>query len=1282
MDHVIGKCPEIKVKIADVQVNCILDSGAEISTITESFYRKHLADRQIKDVTWLKISAANGLEVPCVGYIETSLTVFEHTLPKVGILVMEDLKDEITRKRKEEFPGILGSNVLRLLHQNWLEGTLKFDNSKEGCSWANILRMYGTKQQDDKNVKSCFAKIAGQDPSRIPAGTWKPVRCNMNKELSGLVMIEGLSNASHLPRNCVLWNTYAESKNGHVSVAVANYGDEDLWIYPKQRVGIVHKVALDCVSDTQYEIEVQNNELNIVLNQSLHNTEKDADEILQVELGKGGVSLKDQEDFRKMLLSHRNSMIIRDTDELGYCEDIPFKVRQKDDVPVRVPHRRIPPNLLTEAKEVINTWLKQGIIRPSSSPYAAQVVLVRKPNGELRVCTDFRALNSHCYHDAYPLPRIEETLDSLMGASVFSTLDLAQGYLQVAVEEKDKHKTAFRLGTGGLYEYNRMPYGVMGGPATFQRLMETCLGDLVYNGVLIYIDDILIYSKNFEDHKKKVDLVLNKLRQHGLKIRLKKCQFLRQEVKYLGHVVSSEGVKTNPEKIRAIAEWPIPRTEDELRSFVATCGYYRRYIKHFAQVSTPLQEILGPVRKKRKATQSEKDEFRTKWSIECQQCFDHLKHLMTSAPILGYPDFNLPFILETDASLNGLGAVLSQKQDGKLVVIGYASRKLHPNEKVMSNYSAMKLELLAVKWAVCHKYREYLLGSKFTVLTDNNPLKYLQTAKLGAVATRWAADLAQFDFDIKYRTGKTNVVADALSRYPMETTMEQVQTFFQRMVASTAVPIEELLNGTSDQICSEKEMVFLTEQFATLPSYTNKDLKQQQKSDSNVGVLWKFWMDKQRPSKKILQRENRIVRKLCYQWDRLVERQGVLYRKVQDEFEGDQLQLIMPSKLQSMVLTELHDKLGHQGIERTLALVRKRYYWPSLSQDVTKWCTQCERCVIAKAPIPKINPPIENFLAGKPFEVVSIDYTKMEPSSDGRENVLVMTDIYSKFTQAVVTRDQKATTVAKILFKNWFLPFGIPGRIHSDQGRNFESEIISELCKLYGVQKSRTTSYHPQGNAQCERFNRTMHDRLRTLSEEKKKKWAEYLPELVYSYNVTPHSTSGYSPYFLIFGQEPKLPIDHILQIPSERDSVRGDWVTEHKKRMAYALKDVQQKQREVANARKERYNFSARDKPIEVGKYVFIRNRKIRGTNKIQDHWNPLPYKVVAKPSATVYKIAEVDGQGKPKNVCRTEIREDITHREDSSADEDSSDDTDIEVEIPLTRGQLDKDSDSRDKV
>jgi transposase InsO family protein len=491
---------------------------------------------------------------------------------------------------------------------------------------------------------------------------------------------------------------------------------------------------------------------------------------------------------------------------------------------------------------------------------------------------------------------------------------------------------------------------------------------------------------------------------------------------------------------------------------------------------------------------------------------------------------------------------------------------------------------------------------------------------------------------------------------------EEIQGFFQQMVASTCVPIDLLLSGKMPT--NEKVQVVSFEQFASLPSYTDKDVKQMQRSDVDVGVLCKLWQNKQRPSKRSLGQENRNVRKLCYQWDRLIEKQGILYRKVQDDFEGEQLQLIVPDKLKSLILTELHDKLGHQGIERTMALVRRRYYWPSLAQDVTKWCTQCERCVISKAPMPKINPPIENFLANQPFGVVAIDYTKMEPSSDGRENVLVITDIYSKFTQAVVTRDQKANTVAKALFQNWFLKFGIPGRIHSDQGRNFESEIVSELCKLYGVKKSHTTTYHPQGNGQCERFNRTMHNLLRTLSEEKKKKWAIYLPELVYSYNVTPHSTSGYSPYFLIFGQEPKLPIDHILQMPPIKDKVRGNWVNDHKERMAYVMKDVQEKQAKVANARKERSNFLAYDKPIEVGKYVFMRNRKVKGVNKIQYLWDPTPYKVVSKPSGTVYKIAEASGEENPKTVCRTEIREDVTRRVESS--EESSDESEFAVEIP----------------
>ncbi len=317
-----------------------------------------------------------------------------------------------------------------------------------------------------------------------------------------------------------------------------------------------------------------------------------------------------------------------------------------------------------------------------------------------------------------------------------------------------------------------------------------------------------------------------------------------------------------------------------------------------------------------------------------------------------------------------------------------------------------------------------------------------------------------------------------------------------------------------------------------------------------------------------------------------------------------------------------------------------------MTKDVKDYCTKCERCVTAKSPMPKPKPPIKNFLASKPFEVISIDYDKLEASSNGRENVLVITDVFSKYAQAIATRDQKACTVAKVLFKNWFQIFGIPGRIHSDQGMNFASEIIQELCKLYGIKKSRTTPYHPQGNPFCERFNRTMHDRLRTLEADKKKKWADYLSEVVFAYNSTPHATSGYSPYYLVFGQEPRLPLDDMLSLP---ENLKGGlaWVSDHQKRLADAWKMARSRQEEAGEKRKKRYNDSARDFPIEVGKFVLVRNRGIKGRNKIQDFWSPVPHKVIGKLQPQVYTVTEADGQGRVRNVNRTEIREDLAVRQ-----------------------------------
>lgn len=314
--------------------------------------------------------------------------------------------------------------------------------------------------------------------------------------------------------------------------------------------------------------------------------------------------------------------------------------------------------------------LENSVVSESASPWAAPIVLVKKKDGSWRFCVDYRKLNALTHKDAYPLPRIEEALTGLKSAQYYSTLDLASGYWQVEMHPRDKEKTAFTT-PFGLYEFNRMPFGLCNAPATFQRLMQRCLGNLVNDSLLIYLDDVIVFSPDFHSHLRHLEEVFQCLYNHGLKLQPKKCHLFQREVTYLGHVISEQGVATDPAKTAAVREWPAPQTVKQVKSFLGFAGYYRRFIPAFSKIATPLNALTRGTANHGKTTT-------INWSPECQQAFDQLKEALLSAPILAYADFSKPFRLYTDASLGGLGAVLAQEQDGKERVIAYASRSLQP----------------------------------------------------------------------------------------------------------------------------------------------------------------------------------------------------------------------------------------------------------------------------------------------------------------------------------------------------------------------------------------------------------------------------------------------------------------------------------------------------------------------------------------------------------------------------------------------------------------------------
>ena len=1033
---------------------------------------------------------------------------------------------------------------------------------------------------NSSTTKICCSKITLTETLTIPPRSEMEITGQIHSNTEGTWLIEQ-SPSSKLP--VFIARTLVNPRDQSVVLRVANTDVSEVTLYKNSTLAkaelIDHTAICSALGENEELPTAETLEKEIMLSFPDDITETQKEQFLA-------------------LLSHYSEIIANGPDDLGHTTVMQHHIDTGNASPIRQQARRIPLPRRETVRKLLDEMLKKDIISPSKSPWASPIVLVTKKDGSIRFCIDYRKVNSVTHKDAYPLPRVDDTLDTLVGSVWFSTIDLKSGYWQVEVSPEHREKTAFCT-QEGLFEFNVMPFGLCNAPATFQRLMDCVLAGLQWTNCLVYIDDIIIMGRSFDDHLHNLQQVFDRLKLAGLKLHPDKCQFLQHQVHFLGHIVSAKGVAPDPSKTAKVKEWPTPTSAQETQRFLGLANYYRRFIKDFATIAKPLHQA------------TEKHRSFT-WTDQCTEAFSKLKQFLTSAPILALPDWSKPFIVDTDASDTGIGAVLSQcHEDGKEHVISYASRLLTKPER---NYCVTRKELLAVI-TFLHHFRQYLIGAPFVIRTDHGALTWLQNFKSpeGQLA-RWLEKLQEYNFTIVHRPGRKHNNADALSR----------------------LPCQQCGRNTEDTIASISSSTISG-------GYSSEEIRCMQLDDKCLGELLQAKESHQKPSQDHSKSQSTEYRRLYQQWDQLIVRSGVLWRYyAQPNEKMSWFQLIVPQPLRSDIMKEAHEGIsgGHLGQEKTLHRIKQRFYWPGYFNDVRNWCASCCSCTTRKTPAPSRHAPMGTITAGYPMQIVAADLLGPLPESEnGNSYILVVADYFTRWMEAFPLPNQEATTVANKLVDDVFLRFSIPEQLHTDQGRQFESQLLHEVCKLLNIHKTRTTPYHPQSDGLVERFNRTLLNMLSTCAYNHPFDWEHHLRKVCMAYNSSVQSSTGYTPFYLMFGRQAQLPID-IIYRPTHADSQTAPLSTnEYASLLQTRLRTAFDLVREHASTNHQRqkafYDQKVHGKPYMPGDLVwFYSSVPQKGSSRKLYHPWTGPFKVVKRISDVTYRIQQLQGKRKRKIV------------------------------------------------